>query len=197
MVETNAKERILEAGTAAIVAKSYNGCGLKEILDAAEVPKGSFYHYFKSKEDFGVAIIERASDEYATWTREILNDRKQSPIARLRTYFEQMVEHYMEAGPDRECLIAKLALEISQLSEPMRAAIKFAYDHWSGLLAKTLREAQAAGELSEHYDPDALADFLVNAWEGVTIRMQINRDVELLNSYMEMVFDRILKPCDK
>jgi TetR/AcrR family transcriptional repressor of nem operon len=183
----NTKDRIIEAGSSAISAKSFNGCGLKEILDCAEVPKGSFYHYFKSKEDLGVAVIEESAERHADFIRLHLNDRKLSPLKRVQNMFEDMRIHYRENGPVRECVIAKLALEVAQLSEPMRLAIKYAYDNWSALLARTLAEAKAAGEISESQDPEMLADFLVNSWEGCTLRMQIDQNSEALDQFMHRI----------
>ncbi len=184
---TETKGRIVEAGTAAISAKSFNGCGLKEILDTAEVPKGSFYHYFKSKEDLGVAVIEECAQEHAEFIREHLGNRQLSPLGRVLSMFQAMRDHYAQNGARRECVIAKLSLEVAQLSEPMRAAIKYAYDNWSSLLARTLREAKARGEIGEIHDPDRLADFLINAWEGATLRMQIDRNTEPLDQFLDRV----------
>jgi TetR/AcrR family transcriptional repressor of nem operon len=186
------RERIIEAGSSAISAKSFNGCGLKEILDAAQVPKGSFYHYFKSKEDFGVAVIEESADQHAQFIREQLSDRRLPPLERVRRVFQQMHDYYAEHGPMRECLIAKLALEVAQLSEPMRLAIKYAYDRWSGLLAMTLREAQAAGDFSSELDPERTADLLINTWEGTTMRMQIERNLKPLDEFMGDFMGRVL-----
>lgn len=184
---TNTKERIIEAGSSAMSAKSFNGCGLKEILDTADVPKGSFYHYFKSKEDLGVAVIEESAERHAEFLREHLSDRKMKPLQRVLTMFEQMRDHYVESGPMRECVIAKLALEVAQLSEPMRLAIKYAYDNWAALIARVLTEAKAAGEISDAQNPEELADFLVNAWEGCTLRMQIDQNTEALDQFMNRV----------
>ena len=189
---TDTRERILEAGSRAIVAKSYNGCGLNEILGAAGVPKGSFYHYFKSKEGFGVAVIERSADEHAERMKGYFSDRSLSPMARIRSFYEMVRNYYADNGPTRECLIAKLALETAQLSEPMRAAIKCGFDHWSALHAKVIREAQAAGEIDTEASPEAMANILINAWEGATIRMQIDRDVTALDEFLAITLDRVL-----
>lgn len=189
---TDTRDRIVDAGSKAIVAKSYNGCGLNEILSAAGVPKGSFYHYFKSKEDFGVAVIERSGDEHAERLRAYLTDRSLSPVARIRAFYGMVRDYYAESGPTRECLIAKLALETAQLSEPMRAAIKCCYDHWAALHAKAIREAQSANEIPSDENPEHLANLLINAWEGATIRMQINRDVGPLNEFVDDTLERLL-----
>jgi TetR/AcrR family transcriptional repressor of nem operon len=184
---THTKDRIIEAGSAAMSAKSFNGCGLKEILETADVPKGSFYHYFKSKEDLGVAVIEESAERHAEFIRRHLCNRQVPPLQRVQNMFQAMRDHYVESGPMRECVIAKLALEVAQLSEPMRLAIKYAYENWSAHIARALTEARAAGEISENQNPEQLADFLVNAWEGCTLRMQIDQSTEALDQFMDRI----------
>lgn len=190
---TNTKDRILDAGARAIVAKSYNGCGLNEILCCAGVPKGSFYHYFKSKEALGVAVIERSAEDHVERLREYVTDRSVPPLDRIKGFFSGWKTCYASSGPNRECLIAKLALETAQLSEPMRAAIKCWYDQWSAMLAKAIREAQAEGQVDPEMDADLLADQLVNGWEGATIRMQIDRDFAPLDQFVDIVLERMLR----
>jgi TetR/AcrR family transcriptional repressor of nem operon len=186
------RERILEAGAQAIAAKSFSSCGLSEILSLAGVPKGSFYHYFGSKEEFGVALIERASQQYQELLRPVLSDRRRSPLQRLRAVFETSRDSCVANGAARQCLIPKLALETSQLSEPVHAAVKCAYDQWSAVLARAIREAQAAGEVDRDRDPDRLADLLVMLWEGATIRMQIDRSPRPVEDFLAFVFDSLL-----
>ena len=186
------RARILEVGAQAIADKSFNSCGLNEILKAAGVPKGSFYHYFGSKEDFGVALIEKASEEFVDFLRPIIGNRRKSPLQRLRAVFETSREHCKANGAARQCLVPKLALETSQLSEPVHAAVKCAYDQWSALLARVIREAQAAGEIGRSQDPDRLANVLVMLWEGATIRMQIDRSLRPVDDFLAFVFDSLL-----
>lgn len=191
--ETGTRERLLEIGAQAIAEKSFNSCGLAEILERAGVPKGSFYHYFGSKEDFGVALIEQAIAEYMELLRPILGDRKRSPLARLRSVFEQSRDECASNGAARQCLIPKLALETGQLSEPVHAAVKCAYDQWSAILAQVIREAQSAGEIGRGHDPDRLANVLVMLWEGATIRMQIDRSLQPVDDFLAFVFDSLLR----
>ena len=187
------RDRILEAGSQALSDKSFAACGLAEILQRAGVPKGSFYHYFSSKEDFGVALIERAIEEHMETLRPILSDRRRKPLARLRAVFEHGLEECREHGAARQCLIPKLALETSQLSEPVHAAVKSAYEQWSALLARVIREAQSAGEIGGKHDPERLADILVRLWEGATIRMQIDRSLQPVDDCLAFVFDSLLR----
>lgn len=191
--ETGTRERLLEVGAQAITEKSFNSCGLTEILQRAGVPKGSFYHYFESKEHFGVALIEKASAAYVELLRPILGDRRRSPLARLRAVFELSRAECLANGAARQCLIPRLALETSQLSETVHAAVKCAYDQWSALLASVIREAQAAGEVGRGYEPERLANVLVMLWEGATIRMQIDRSLQPVDDFLAFVFDSLLK----
>jgi TetR/AcrR family transcriptional repressor of nem operon len=191
--DTGTRDRILEVGAQAIAEKSFNSCGLAEILRRADVPKGSFYHYFSSKEDFGVALVEKASAEYVDWLRPIIGDRKRTPIERLRAVFQGGREECLSNGAARLCLVPKLALECSQLSEPVHAAVKCAYDQWSALLAQVIREGQAAGQVGRSHDPDRLANILVMLWEGATIRMQIDRSLQPVDDFLAFVFESLLK----
>lgn len=192
--EADTRERILQAGAELVGAKGFNGCGLSEILAQARVPKGSFYHYFASKEDFGVALIERARDEYLDSLREHLTDRRRSAVGRLRSIFEDTRNECARTGPTVECLIPKLALETATLSAPVHAAVKCSYEQWSAIIAQVIREGQAGGEIDRAHDADRLARVLVMLWEGAAVRMQIDRSIQPLDDFLAFVFDTLLRP---
>lgn len=187
---------LLEAGIVVMTRKSYNGAGLTEILTEAGVPKGSFYHYFRSKEDFGVQIVEHHAKESGEILRQYLENAAQTPMTRIRCWFSYLGNHYREHGPEHECLIAKLALELSTLSAPMLSAVKYAYDYWTQIFAQSLIEAQQQGELDPELDANKLATFVINSWQGVTIRMQIDGSLEPLENFLEVLFSTLLKAPD-
>ncbi|MFY9343322.1 MAG: TetR family transcriptional regulator C-terminal domain-containing protein [Planctomycetota bacterium] len=190
--DQDTRERILAAGTTLFGQKGFNGCGLNEVLQAAGVPKGSFYHYFHSKEEFGVAVIERARDEHLAEVRPLLANRSHTPQQRLRSMFEGARAECAANGPTIQCLIPKLALETGSLSEPVHAAVKCAYQQWSALLAQVIREGQVVGEIPRKHDADRLANLLVMLWEGAVIRMQIDRSIAPLDDFQSFVFDTLL-----
>ncbi|MCU0865675.1 MAG: TetR/AcrR family transcriptional regulator [Planctomycetes bacterium] len=188
------RERLLAAGEELVGRKGFHGCGLSEILAHAGVPKGSFYHYFGSKEEFGVALIERTRDGYEAVVKPILADRRLSPMQRLRGIFEAAREDWQTCGQNRACLISKVALDAGDLSEPVHAAVKCAFQQWSALLAQVLREAQAAGEIDRKHDPDRLGNVLVMLWEGAAMRMLIDRNLTAVDDFLAFVFESLLAP---
>lgn len=192
MNKPDTREQILIAGHELFIEKSYNGCGLKEILDRAGVPKGSFYHYFKSKEEFGLALIERAQDSTHDFMREYLRDRAYSPLNRIKRMFARIQQFHIDEGIDCQCLIPKLTLEQSQLSETMRGGLKCAQDMTHNLLAQTIREAQEHGEVKSSINAEHMAAFIFNASHGASIQMQIERNTVPYDSFVTILFENLL-----
>ena len=180
-----------------MLAKSYHAVGIQEILTEVEVPKGSFYHYFESKEAFGVAIIEYYGEQLANIIRKKLLETQNSPRERIREYFIGIRDYYAKNGCERGCLVAKLATEVADHSIQMREALKREFDKWTALFANCIKEGQAIGEISSQQDADFLADFLYTAWEGTLIRMQVNHELEPLNKFIDYALDLIIPGMSK
>ena len=185
---TDTRERILEAACEVIAKKSFAGAGLNEILALANVPKGSFYHYFKSKEDMGAAVVDRAVAECTAETAPIVEDRRLTGFARLRAIFDAYRESCREHGLMEGCLISKLALEASDLGEVVHAAVRHAYGQWTGLLARLIREGQADGSITATQTPEPLAGILVSLWEGTVIRARVERNLAPIDATFDYCF---------
>ncbi len=187
------RQKLIEAGVRAMLEKSYHAVGIKAVLDDVGVPKGSFYHYFKSKEQFGIEVIEHSVGEHLERIKSSLKDRDSSPLQRFRTFFEAGRNCYYNKQYRQACLVSKLATEVSEMSPAMRAALKSGLDQWRTLFAQFIREAQAEGEIDSSHDPEELAGFIQFAWEGAVMRMQVDRDVAPLDRFRTYVFDHLLK----
>lgn len=175
-----------------MLAKSYHAVGLQEILAAVGVPKGSFYHYFKSKEDFAVAVIKHYAAEHVRGLQEALTDKGLSPKERLRAFFQKYRELHCSGNCHQVCLIAKLGTEVSDLSSSIRTALKDSSDQCVGQFARCIREGQDIGELDASQDPEALAEFLHSAWEGAMLRTKISQSVKPLDNFITLVFELLL-----
>ena len=175
-----------------MLAKSYHAVGIQEILSEVDVPKGSFYHYFASKEDFGVAIIEFYGQQLAKALGAKLTDSSLSPRQRLVEYFLSIRQYYANHGCGQGCLVAKLATEIGNSNPPVRLMLKEQFDGWSQLVATCIAEAQQVGEIDSSHNPEALAEFIYTSWEGALIRMQVNHDLTAIDNFMNYLFDKLL-----
>lgn len=191
-MKTGTREKLIKTGAKAMVAKSYHAVGIQEILSEVDVPKGSFYHYFASKEDFGIAIIEYYGAYLANSITQRLTSESVSPRTRLKEYFQAIRDYYARSGYGQGCLVAKLATETADGSPRMRLALKAEFDKWSDLFAACIRQAQQAGEIDTRHQPEALAEFIYTSWEGALIRMQVNHDLSSIDNFIDYIFNCLI-----
>jgi len=190
-VKQDARQLILNAAAPLIHAKGFHRTGLKEILDAAGVPKGSFYFYFTSKEDFGLALIDHFSHALDERSR-LEGDNAGPALERLRKSFEVRRDARASRGCEGGCPLGNLAQEMSDLSPVMRERLQAALNAISSNIASLLREARERGEIPKNLDPDETAGFILDAWEGALLRMKTEKSVEPLDRFLRFVFDKIL-----
>jgi len=193
MAKPTTREHLIETGLRQIHALGYNATGVKEILDLAEVPKGSFYHYFPSKESFVEEVLARYTANEAERAQATLGDFKLTPLKRLRKYFESLVEVYGQGGAIPGCLLGNLSLELGGQSTHLQPAFSAAFANWQQPIAATLREAAAQGEIPKSLKPDETAAFLLNSWEGALLRMKADKSDKPLHTFLDFVFNSLLK----
>lgn len=174
------KERILEAAATLMWEKSFHSVGLNEILRAVGVPKGSFYHYFQSKEHFGVELLKyyiaEATEEK---TRTLLTDEiVADPLERLLFHLESTITTFEENGGKCPCLVLKLASEVTSLSEAMREVLAQGMPVWMGILGSVFDEAITTGKLAASVDSAAEAALLRDLWAGAIQRSTISQSPE-------------------
>src|SRR5579871_4082310 len=157
------REHLIAVGLELIRSAGYTATGINQILQAADVPKGSFYHHFSSKDEFVMEVIRR----YATGEQEraerLLGDASISPLKRLRRYFKDLIATYGRAGGPMisGCLLGNLSLEIAGQNDAIRSLLKEAFDAWQTALANAVREAIDRKELPRTARADDLAALLV------------------------------------
>ncbi|MEA3118722.1 MAG: TetR/AcrR family transcriptional regulator, transcriptional repressor for nem operon [Paraburkholderia sp.] len=187
-------EKLLEAGVPLFAEKGYHGTGVKDIVERAGVPKGSFYNYFESKEAFGAAILRHYADEQAAeWKQHAREADSPDPLLSLRSIYERIVADY-EACEDRcGCLLGNFAGEIAQSSELCRDTARQTVDEWRVGFADFLRRGQDYGSVRTDLSADAMAEFFWNAWEGSLLRMKLENSVEPLTACVRLMFDLFFK----
>ena len=192
MGKTHAKNDILLSGARLIHEKGYNNTGLQEILSAAGVPKGSFYFHFKSKEDFGLQVM----DTYASFIRHMaekcLRDVALPPLLRLEKFFDCYIRHFQDMDLRYGCPIGNLMQEMSDLSESFREKIGSIYDELCSLIRQCLTDARQAGDLPEDIDAGEAAQFIFDSWEGAVMHMKLVRSSGPLVNCKRMLFSTLL-----
>ncbi len=183
--QQDTRERILATGQALILGKGFSALGLSEILSAAAVPKGSFYHYFQSKEGFGVAMLERYFAEYQVRTEEMLLAADVPARERLVRYFAVWQQQAESSACHKLCLAVKLAAEVSDLSEAMRLALTVGMQGITERIAVLLNEVQRDGHLSEEVNTAELAEFLYATWVGASLLSKVHLQMRPMEVAMQ------------
>jgi len=193
-MKTNTKQKILETGAELIHLKGFNHTGLQEILKAVGVPKGSFYNYFSSKEDFGLQVIDHFVGYFTIISRPILEDPALSPLQKIRRLLEWFMEFFKSKDYAYGCPIGNLAQEMGDLSpafrDKLRSALDILVDAYSGVLA----QAQKEGEIAQDLEVREAARFLVSSWHGALMHMKAIKGPEPLENHKRFIFDYVLRP---
>ncbi|POZ63665.1 TetR/AcrR family transcriptional regulator [Chromobacterium alticapitis] len=178
------REHLLATGEAIIQGKGFAAVGLAEILSCAGVPKGSFYHYFPSKEGYGVEMLRRYflnSDERLA---QLLRPESGNARNGLLAYFRGWIDHHQCEQHSQTCLAVKLAAEVSDLSEPMREMLAEGMGRLIVRLADAIRRGQREGSLCTHLEPDELAASLYSLWVGSALLYKVLHSQQpMLNAY--------------
>lgn len=164
------RKNLLAAGLDLVHARGFAASGVKDITDAAGVPKGSFYAYFPSKEAFGAAILEHYWDDIEKRLLPIL-DADGSAQERITRFFHALADEHEAGDFLLGCLIGNLSLELSGSSELVRTELVSILDRWGGALAACLR----SGDIRKDQDAGDLAAQLIEAWEGAALRGKVTR----------------------
>ena len=185
------REKLIEVGVRVILEKGYNAAGLQEILSEAKVPKGSFYYYFKSKEDFCIAIINHYVTEYTQNSLSTLFVHSISARKRLISFFTAERNYYNEQQCLQGCLVVKLITEMSQTSVPIRIELQKAIEIWVKALSACLSDGIDTGEFKQIKSPDFMADYIHSAWMGALTRMQVTESIKPLDIFLEFLTQQI------
>lgn len=177
------RELLLRAGLEVLTEKGFSSTGIDEILKRVGVPKGSFYHYFDSKEAFGAALIERYARYFAYKLERHFGDSSKQPLARLWAFVEDartgMARHEFRRG----CLIGNLGQEMAALPESYRASLIAVFHDWESRLARCLEAAQHRGEIPASVDYEQAAAFFWIGWEGAVLRAKLERSAKPLDVF--------------
>lgn len=184
------KTRLLDIGVTLIRSNSFNAVGINDVLKAGEIPKGSFYHYFKSKETFGLEVAQYYHEQQIEVTRQIMSNSSLSPPAKLRAFFANARMEFKKRGYADGCLMCNLSTELGDSNPAFQNLLA---KHWKELaseLANCIAEvgvnALGIGQLSNK----EAADWLLNNWSGALTRMKVTQNDKPLRLFEKALFSK-------
>ncbi len=182
-VEHDTRTRILSTARELFHGRSYADVGIKEICDLAKVQKGSFYHFFPSKQDLAMAVIDDMADEWAHGFVAEAFDQNLPPFERL-DYMIDAAYYWQKAAKDIEgrmpgCLFGNLALEISTRDDVLRSKLNAVFHKASRRFHEALDQAVELGEIPP-LDSEATAAAMLAFLEGIILLAKTRNDPEVI-----------------
>lgn len=193
--EPNTKTHILTTGIQVVAVKGFHNMGLAELLKTAQVPKGSFYHYFKSKEEFGEAMLKHYSFLYLSALDHQLAQPNMSEYERLMGFGEILFATQGYHSPEnkhKRCLVVKLTAEVADLSEPMRQALFEITDNVIKRLIAVIERGKQEKSIGD-IDAVEVANHLYQLWLGANLINRLRRDDSSLKAALTLT-SNLLRP---
>jgi TetR/AcrR family transcriptional regulator, transcriptional repressor for nem operon len=193
MKNRNTYTDLILSGTDIISQQGFSATGIDAVLKAAQVPKGSFYHYFKSKEEFGIAVIDAYANRLEQRLQTFLDDPEVGPIDRIRNFLENALARLQQTNCTKGCLLGNLGQEMADVNERFRSRLEEVFSLWKERFADCLREAQEKGQLSNDMDPVQLAGVILASWEGAILRSKVMKSTQPMRDFIDIAFTLILR----
>lgn len=183
------KQQLLETGLVMLLEHGYNDLGIQTILKEAGVPRGSFYHHFDSKEDFALQVVDLYMHRVHEALEACVGDESRPPLERVRGFFEMTKGQYRQDGY-LGCMLGGLGQELAGVNDVFRRKIDACFTEIAGTLAGCLEEACERRDLPPDVDCRAMADLLIDCWEGAALRSRLLRSPAPLEAMLDFYFDR-------
>ncbi len=190
--KTDTRQRILRIGAEIVHRRGFNNTGIQEILRWAEVPKGSFYFYFRSKNDFGLQLIDYYQARLTRLLDKHLARKDLPPLQRLLRYFGELRGGFESDACRGGCPVGNMAQEMGDLDEAFRHRLEETFRALRERIQQALVEASDHGELEPERDTYALADFILSTWQGAILQMKVDKSTAPLERFEAIVFGELL-----
>lgn len=191
LVAKDTRTVLLESAEKIFANKGYAGVGINEVLGSVGVPKGSFYHYFSSKDAFGEAVIEHYFEHYLREMDQSTSHAEQPWAERLMAYWNDWRDTQSLDECQGRCLAVKLGAEVADMSEPMRLALKAGTTAVIDRLEAAIDGGVLDGSLSVRGDARTTAQSLYELWLGASVMAKVHRTLQPMDNAL-LVTRRLL-----
>lgn len=187
------RKNLLNQGVLLLMQQGYHGTGLQEILDAVQIPKGSFYNYFGSKENFGAEVITHYITPYIQQITRYLADSETDALSALQRYFDESIAELERTQFKGGCLLGNLIGEIGDSSDICRLALQTSLNRYRDVLQTGISKAQQQGTIRTDKSARELTDLLVNSWQGALLRMKVEQSTAPLTQCCQALLGDFFK----
>ena len=194
MPKPSHREKLLRVGMRVVHERGFAGASVRDIVQAAGVPQGSFTNHFTSKEAFGLEVIALYFANALDAMRETLRNDDLPPLQRLRRYIDDGKNRLDQDSMKNGCLFGNFTAEASACSEPIRLRLLEVYAEVQASIASCLRAAVQAGELAPSTDCDEIAAFVVSSLQGANLLAKAQRSPVPVERFKDVLFGSVLKP---
>ncbi|MFT5163406.1 MAG: TetR/AcrR family transcriptional repressor of nem operon [Alteromonadaceae bacterium] len=188
------REALIQTGIEQLSLNGYHGTGIKQILDAVKVPKGSFYNYFASKEVFVAEIIRVYSEQTVTLLDDYIDGSDESPLDQIKTMYSMMLAKYSQQDCQQGCLIGSIAAEIGNQSELCQSAMLTSAANVKGRICELIHQAQLGGQIRNDLTSEQITAVFWATWEGSLLDMKMQGSIDTAKEVLFVMLDGLLKP---
>lgn len=185
------RERLIRCGIELLTQKGFATTGIEEVLKKVGVPKGSFYYYFSSKDEFGRAVIDGYADYFAKKLDRWLLDERQAPLDRLRNFVADGTQGVERFDYRRGCLIGNMSQELATTHDEFREALEAVFLSWQLRVQRCLENARQAGDIAKDADCESLAAYFWIGWEGAILRAKLLRSSAPMSLFADSYFHNL------
>ena len=184
---SDTKDHIIEVASGLINLRGFNNTSVDAVLQASGVKKGSFYYYFKSKEDLGYAIIESHLRRFSDHVLGKAFSGKKDALMELEDFLDIILELHRQRNCSGGCLMGNMAMEMSDIHEGFRRKFQEVFEDWRIRVAGVLQKAKIFGQFNDHMDSTRLAQFVIAGVEGGILLSKVKKDIKVLeNCFKEL-----------
>jgi TetR/AcrR family transcriptional repressor of nem operon len=188
------RSALIEEGIQQLSEHGYHGTGIKQVLDAVKVPKGSFYNYFGSKEAYVAEIIVEYNHQALSMFDDFVSQSTLPALDQLKTIYEFMLKKFSNNSCQKGCLVGSIAAEIGNTFELCQKAMQAGVTDWLSRLTTLVSKGQTEGAIRKDIPSNDLAELIWSAWEGSLIKMKMDGDIQSPKRIIYLTLNTLLKP---
>ncbi|MDR1396428.1 MAG: TetR/AcrR family transcriptional regulator [Desulfarculales bacterium] len=187
------KQQLIRKGTKLFTRHSFQGTGINDVLREARAPKGSFYHFFSSKENFACEVLASQARYNLSLLQEALNKTDLNYLRRILAFFKGLLDEVKKSEFRYGCLLGTIGQEMAANSESLRQAVAVGFEEQCQALAEGICKGQQAGDINKALDPQITALFIFSAMQGGILMAKVKKNDQPFQGFLDNIM-LLLRP---